>query len=161
MALIIRHPDSQIRAAGAYEAAQGPAPVHPAPQERSRRGNHSSHYYVNNNNGHFGRLINTGSRDGRLQVCVTPPGGGEGELRGVGGGATSVKTGMLMLSCHRHAAHKVPWRSVTAHSSHFSRACPCHTPGCRSQTWFPSRHLSWVLQSRVSADAAALFWCLF
>jgi len=35
------------------------------------------------------------------------------------------------------------------HNSFFSpsRACPRHTPGCRSQTAFPSCHLSLVLQS--------------
>lgn len=46
------------------------------------------------------------------------------------------------LACRRfhaacHATRKVPRRSVTLHSSHLRRACPCHAPGCRRQTVFP------------------------
>lgn len=36
----------------------------------------------------------------------------------------TVKTGMLTLSCHCHAVHKVPWRSVTTHSSHLVEHVP-------------------------------------
>lgn len=52
----------------------------------------------------------------------------------------AVKTGMLTLSCHCHAVHKVPRRSVTTHSSHLVEHVPVH-----SQTAFPSCHLSRVL----------------
>lgn len=36
--------------------------------------------------------------------------------------ACAVKSGMLTLSCHRHAVHKVPGRTVTKHSAHFNGA---------------------------------------
>lgn len=53
-----------------------------------------------------------------------------------------VKTGMLMLSCHCHAVHKVPWRTVTKHFSHLVEHVPAvvrrHSPPaiCR---WYYSR----------------------
>lgn len=53
-------------------------------------------------------------------------------LAGLHGEGCTVKTGMLMLSCHCHAVHKVPWRSVTKHSSHLVEHVPAvvrrHSP---------------------------------
>lgn len=73
----------------------------------------------------------------------------------------TVKTGMLTLSCHCHTVHKVPRRSVTTHSSHFTRACPCHTPGCRSQTAFPSCHLSLALSPHANLNRVTWVQALF
>lgn len=88
----------------------------------------------NNSNNSIGQLIPDVRRNSLFAVETKKK---DGQAWEESWGGVSCKLACRRFHAACHAARKVPRRSVTLHSSHLRRACPCHAPGCRSQMVFP------------------------